>query len=125
MKGLKISVVLIVCVFVVNAYFYVYLKHTTRDICAETGRAFSFAVSGDTENLIISMGKIENMIEKASPLWQVVINHSEADDVNMCFAKAKGCLDSRNGQIHLYLRELLYDVDNIYQRERLTIYNIF
>ncbi len=126
MKGLKITLVMLVAIVIVNIYFFVFIRSTTAGICDLTDMAYEAALKNDDDELSVLTEKINNCVAKCVPVWQIVINHGEVDEVNVALEKLNGSTRT-DGEEHIavYLRELRYSVDNLYQRERLLLYNIF
>lgn len=125
MKGLKISVVMLVFIILLNVYFNINVKNSTSSICREITTAYSSAAEGDKTALYVSVDRIGNMLENNYIIWQLTVNHDEVDKVHTAYDRVSGCMDMDMEHICIYLRELWFYVDNIYQRERLTAYNIF
>ncbi len=126
MKGLKISLVLILSVLIVNIFFHIYVCCSTGEVCGLIDMAYESAMKNDDDKLSELTRKINNKIMKNIPLWQTGINHGEVDSVSTSLEKLNGSITS-DGEEHIsvYLRELRFYVDNLWQRERLTVFNIF
>lgn len=126
MKGLKISFALFCMVLVINIYFYCFVRSTTQEILT-VGENISSAVEyEDCGKAADNLTKLVYLTEKYTPLWQIVINHDETDDVYSSMEKLEGCFDSgAYDEGIIYLKELMYFIDNLYEREKITFYNLF
>ncbi len=125
MKGLKISFVLFLFLFVVNIYYHIYVYTSTDDICSLIDSACSSVLENNYEKAAEYIKKTDNKIREYISLWQLGINHGEVDNISTSMEKLNGSLDSDGEHLLIYLGELRFFVDNLYQRERLTVYNIF
>ncbi|MBR6800220.1 MAG: DUF4363 family protein [Eubacteriaceae bacterium] len=124
MKGLRISLAMLVFVLAVNVYFYMYISSSTNEICELIDDMERMMNEGVLSEEIFL--KISERTEKNIPVWQIVINHSETDNVTVTLDSLRGAV--KNGDIYygrVYLGSLRFYISNLFEREKLSLSNIF
>ena len=124
MKGLKVSCVLLAVVLLTNIFLVMYVRTTVEELLELVDTAYENILYGkDYSGEYVT--DICLRLEDSLTVMRIVINHGEIDEIESCLKRISGAVSAKSDDAVVYLNELRFHIDNLYEREMLSIGNIF
>lgn len=126
MKSLKIAVGIFIGLLLINVYMFFYLKNTVESVIEKTETAKTSIMNKDKEKTLTILNDLQEDIDKYHQVWHVMSNHGEVDKVQAAIAQCIGYTEYESYQDVLSnLYSLQYYVNNLLDREKINLSNIF
>lgn len=126
MKSIKFALVLFAVILMFNFYFYIYLKNSTGALADSLTEVISRLESSGASECAEPLDKIYRDFEHDSTRWRLAVNHEDVLALDETLLNCLGYAKSDNeGNLAGSLLEARMRVQNIFERERLTLENLF
>ncbi len=126
MKSLKIAIGIFVGLLLINVYMFFYLKNTVESVIEKTETAKISIMNKNKAETLALLNEIQEDIDKYHQVWHVMSNHGEVDKVQSTVEQCIGYTELNSFQdVLANLYTLQYYVNNLLDREKINLSNIF
>lgn len=126
MKSLKIAVGIFIGLILINIYLFFYLKNTVESVMEKTEEVKVSVMNQDKEQTVSVLEEIQSDVEKYQRVWHVMTNHGEVDKVQSTLTMCIGYAEFGSPQdVLANLYTLQYNIEHLFEREKINLSNIF
>ena len=110
---------------ILNIFINLGIKYSVDKMNEHITKIETVSSNDDTNEYLSLVKELKTDFYKMLDFWKMVINHSEIDEAEESFTKLEAY--AKQGDIDnsiAYLYEFRFWIDNLYEREQITITNI-
>ena len=125
MKLIRLSIILFSVLLILNIFINLGIKYSVDKMNNHITNIETSSKNDDTNEYLSLVKDLKTDFYKMLDFWKMVINHSEIDEAEESFTKLEAY--AKQGDIDnsmAYLYEFRFWIDNLYEREQITITNI-
>ena len=126
MRSFCFAAALLITLLGINVYCYNFIKESSIKLENNIDEIVYYLNKNDNENVEKSFNKLKEQIIESKKVWFLIINHEEIDNVDVKIKECEGYIkkEARN-KLLASLNSLKFYINNIYEREKVNIPNIF
>lgn len=126
MRSFGFAAFLLIILFGLNVYCYNYVKTSTEELSTSIDRLINLTDNKDYKNAAVNFNMLKRRTEDSKKIWFLIINHQEIDNVDVTLKQCEAQLKKEaDKELTASLNSLKYYINNIYEREKVNITNIF
>ena len=126
MKSFYFALALLITLLGINFYCYDYIKDSSIKLEENVNKIVYFFNKDDFENVKIEFSNLEKQVTKTKKVWFLIINHEEIDNVELKLKECEGYIKKEaNNELLASLNSLKFYINDIYEREKVNVTNIF
>lgn len=126
MKSFYFALALLITLLGINFYCYDYIKDSSIKLEENVNKIVYFLNKDDFENVKIEFSNLEKQITKTKKVWFLIINHEEINNVELKLKECEGYIKKEaNNELLASLNSLKFYINDIYEREKVNVTNIF
>ena len=125
MKLIRLSIIMFSVLLILNIFINLGVKSSVDKMNEHITKIETVSSNDDTNEYLSLVKELKTDFYKMLDFWKMVINHSEIDEAEESFTKLEAY--AKQGDIDnsiAYLYEFRFWIDNLYEREQITITNI-
>ncbi|MGN8913418.1 DUF4363 family protein [Anaerofustis butyriciformans] len=126
MRSFCFAAALLITLLGINVYCYNFIKESSIKLENNIDEIVYYLNKNDDENVEKSFNKLKEQTIESKKVWFLIINHEEIDNVDVKIKECEGYIKKEaDNELLASLNSLKFYINNIYEREKVNIPNIF
>lgn len=126
MRSFCFAAALLITLLGINVYCYNFIKESSIKLENNIDEIVYYLNKNDDENVKKSFNKLKEQTIESKKVWFLIINHEEIDNVDVKIKECEGYIKKEaDNELLASLNSLKFYINNIYEREKVNIPNIF
>lgn len=126
MRSFCFAAALLITLLGINVYCYNFIKESSIKLENNIDKIVYYLNKNDDENVEKSFNKLKEQTIESKKVWFLIINHEEIDNVDVKIKECEGYIKKEaDNELLASLNSLKFYINNIYEREKVNIPNIF
>ena len=126
MRSFSFAALLLAVLLGLNIFCYNFIRTSVSDIDESIDKIILHADKKDYKKANKEFELLKSKAEESKKIWFIIINHQEIDNVDISMRQSEAYLKKEaESDLIASLNTLKYNVNNVYEREKVNIINIF
>ncbi|WP_329380244.1 DUF4363 family protein [Anaerofustis butyriciformans] len=126
MRSFCFAAALLITLLGINVYCYNFIKESSIKLENNIDEIVYYLNKNDDENVEKSFNELKEQTIESKKVWFLIINHEEIDNVEVKIKECEGYIKKEaDNELLASLNSLKFYINNIYEREKVNIPNIF
>ncbi|MCO8192862.1 MULTISPECIES: DUF4363 family protein [Anaerofustis] len=126
MRSFCFAAALLITLLGINVYCYNFIKESSIKLENNIDEIVYYLNKNDDENVEKSFNELKEQTIESKKVWFLIINHEEIDNVDVKIKECEGYIKKEaDNELLASLNSLKFYINNIYEREKVNIPNIF